>query len=527
MKDICQLHERDPHGTPRVDIQKAFNEHKSPFTWTDLQELLRQLPVPDFFEALDDLRQKGLIDETKFSYGRAACDYLADQRYSGPKALDIPLYESIYDAVWMLDCSKEDLQGHIFRGQSNANWRLDNTLLRSTSIAPLNVQSLIERVQLTEAFLAELRKHQQKFFDAKLKEQELLAIAQHYGFPTPLLDFTKSHRIAAFFATLSARNLQKGEERVGVIYYLHPATQGLEIEHISPYDLGTFSLLNEARIRLGTLHIIEPNITDKENRITRQQGVFLAGYQVRDLQNMAIDRVYFRQQPGVVFEDEAAQITEKFLLSDQSEVYRLAKGLKKRFEDDEGGEPHLHSMIAATLVPEMSIIGSSGEYLFAQMREAKEFFRKLGEHIALMPEHATLLDTLSDIFSEYFRSSMALAAVGELPATTSKREFLYPFGDAVTRLATISNVDKEFLWKRVNEYIPNDFVSSPHSTVFQDLESKSITEMERIAIACTFYLAGWERLKHIEGNTARRLTNDALLELAGPIEIDLNLFEDN
>ena len=125
MKDICQLHERDPHGTPRVDIQKAFNEHKSPFTWTDLQELLRQLPVPDFFEALDDLRQKGLIDETKFSYGRAACDYLADQRYSGPKALDIPLYESIYDAVWMLDCSKEDLQGHIFRGQSNANWRLE------------------------------------------------------------------------------------------------------------------------------------------------------------------------------------------------------------------------------------------------------------------------------------------------------------------------------------------------------------------------------------------------------------------
>jgi hypothetical protein len=356
---------------------------------------------------------------------------------------------------------------------------------------------------------------------------ELLAIAQHYGFPTPLLDFTKSHRIAAFFATRRAKNLQKDEERIGVIYYLHPAIQRLEIQQNSSYDFGTFSLLDEAKIRLGTLHIIEPNIADKENRIARQQGVFLAGYQVRDLQNMAIDRFYFRQQPGVVFEDEAAQITEKFLLSDQSEVYRLANDLKKRFEDGKAGKPQIHPLVAAALIPEMSIIGSIGEQLFAQMRDAKVFFRELGEHIALMPEHTTLLDTLSDIFSDYFRSSMALAAVGELPVTTSKREFLDPFGDAVTRLATISNVEKEFLWKRVKEYIPNDLLSSPHQNIFQDLQSKSITVMERIVIACTFYLAGWERLKHIEGNTARRLTMDALLALADPIDIDPNLFEDN
>src|SRR2546428_3825483 len=107
----------------------------------------------------------------------------------------------------MLDCNKELLPGYIFRGQSNANWRLNNTLFRSSSKAQLNLKSLIERVQLTETFLTELRRNQQIYFNAKLEEQELLAIAQHFGFSTPLLDFTKSHRIAAFFATLSARNL--------------------------------------------------------------------------------------------------------------------------------------------------------------------------------------------------------------------------------------------------------------------------------------------------------------------------------
>ena len=51
-------------------------------------------------------------------------------------------------------------------------------------------------------------------------------------------------------------------------------------------------------VRLGSLKVIEPQLPNDDNRIGRQQGVFVAGYNPRDAAAVTIDRIYFRQQPS-------------------------------------------------------------------------------------------------------------------------------------------------------------------------------------------------------------------------------------
>ena len=67
-------------------------------------------------------------------------------------------------------------------------------------------------------------------------------------------------------------------------------------------------------VRLGSLKVIEPQLPNDDNRIGRQQGVFVAGYNPRDAAAVTIDRIYFRQQPGIIFEDPRAGVTRLDLM---------------------------------------------------------------------------------------------------------------------------------------------------------------------------------------------------------------------
>lgn len=106
------------------------------------------------------------------------------------------------------DRSSRRERGWMFRGQSNAEWSIAPTLFR----APANKSVIAERAAYTDAFIDALR-HSSVLPHDILTDAELLAIAQHYGFYTPLVDFSWNMEVAAFFATQGNR---AGE--VGVIF---------------------------------------------------------------------------------------------------------------------------------------------------------------------------------------------------------------------------------------------------------------------------------------------------------------------
>lgn len=87
----------------------------------------------------------------------------------------------------------------LFRGQ-NEDWPLVASIKR---LSIKKQEDAIDRLWRFKLFLSEY-KVTKKYGDDL---NHLSAIAQHYGIPTDLLDFTKSPEIALFFATHSKKDL--------------------------------------------------------------------------------------------------------------------------------------------------------------------------------------------------------------------------------------------------------------------------------------------------------------------------------
>lgn len=84
----------------------------------------------------------------------------------------------------------------IYRGQAKASWDLASSLERSSSLLALDHD--IER-----ALIAEYRRAIRSFHDCLSEPEttlEWLALLQHHGTPTRLIDFTQSPYVAAYFA---------------------------------------------------------------------------------------------------------------------------------------------------------------------------------------------------------------------------------------------------------------------------------------------------------------------------------------
>jgi hypothetical protein len=89
----------------------------------------------------------------------------------------------------------------IFRGQRNAKWRLQSSLERAAA----HYQPA-DKADVEKFFIFQFKRRAHNYLSPSLlpKDErdtpEWLALMQHHGAPTRLLDFTKSPYIATFFA---------------------------------------------------------------------------------------------------------------------------------------------------------------------------------------------------------------------------------------------------------------------------------------------------------------------------------------
>lgn len=119
----------------------------------------------------------------------------------------------------------------LFRGQQNSNWKLETTLERKTkdSFSVLHYLALVSRsVNELESYmgtkwnvpdfpeLVKEVKEKQSEFGPYLPCYDYLVYLRHHGYPSPLLDWTESPYIAAYFALCE----MSSEDRVAVYAYI-------------------------------------------------------------------------------------------------------------------------------------------------------------------------------------------------------------------------------------------------------------------------------------------------------------------
>jgi len=91
------------------------------------------------------------------------------------------------------------LPGWVFRGQREMQWRLEPTLERFMK----NLRGEYSATEVEQHILTQFRRRAPTYLnDLPMYNDTIgwLALVQHYGGPTRLLDFTKSIYVAAFFA---------------------------------------------------------------------------------------------------------------------------------------------------------------------------------------------------------------------------------------------------------------------------------------------------------------------------------------
>lgn len=163
------------------------------------------------------------------------------------------------------------LDGWAFRGQQDANWPLLSSLSRYLEAFVRDRSSW--RMREERAIRVFRRKAHNYLADASVLMNDLrcLALMQHYGAPTRLLDFTKSPFVAAFFALEKA----VGDAAVfaldtPTLWNATPAgNPALDRELIDPRKDGNFERFYLQNTN-AVLWIGEP--TEMDRRLVAQSG---------------------------------------------------------------------------------------------------------------------------------------------------------------------------------------------------------------------------------------------------------------
>jgi FRG domain len=497
-RTLCLLHERDPRETPiRRHLGEIMRPVDEPLSWADLQVLLQYQPDRDL---LDSLYESKRLNDEQYEFGMSAIEFINEEKLTCSRG---GVYSDIYSAVWFLEPAFPPQT--IFRGQGRVEWGLEPTLLRSGA-AGLDVAELKRRLTITEDFLEELRKNQTEFFRLPLDEDSLLAIAQHFGFPTPLLDYTRSFRVSAFFASQAASVLNEKDEAIGVIYYHFRPPDDSFSGRGGDIRTSTPNLAQLAGMRVGTLRVITPNLMDSDNRIRRQQAVFVDGYRARDLQAVAIDRLYFRQHSGVVFEDPRNGISRENLLPEHTALSKLADEVRRRHK---AIISTINVALGRTRLDDTSIVGSAEGHLFWHLRFGQDLLNRLADALENTSEHFRQM--VPKVVTEYFAMARIEAEISMVPNAAESNTWEMPLHRAIAELEAASGLQSNSIWQLLETHLPTEFVSGGILDI-QAPQAWSVTE--QLAFTCSLFLVAWEHLRRVNGRRAQELVQTAVLHLS-------------
>ena len=239
----------------------------------------------------------------------------------------------------------------VYRGQAE-DWPLVSTLLRGDP----SPDELDRRLSRTFAFIEALCKHDQGMkargeADDPDPFLELIAVAQHYGLPTHLLDFTTDIRTAAYFASNNAK-----EGGIGSILILHMAQyKKLQGPPGSPYG--------------SQVTASAPN-----PRIARQHGLFIAGHD------------------KLIFSDPRTDLLERYLFRHRTPLSPVGGYDRKTLLDEGSADP-------------LSVIAkNAGDAPKRPSRQLSASFERYREYI-----HALVKNRFSELGDAEFAHTCAYA----------------------------------------------------------------------------------------------------------------------
>ena len=111
------------------------------------------------------------------------------------------------------------------------------------------------------------------------KDNEIWAIGQHYGLPTPLLDWTKNPYIAAFFAFYKK---DKNQTRDRVVYALNRVVKRLMIKEKDPKTKEVLKKQRNIEFDFDT----ENFTPEHHQRFLEQEGAFTRAYRGEDIKSV-------------------------------------------------------------------------------------------------------------------------------------------------------------------------------------------------------------------------------------------------